>query len=218
MVEMYLGSDRPGSVLIQAVDLSDIDLYYETVKLVESHTGRLDLGFCALCCQKPRDEMGPWEAGPFPDGWFSFGYGRFTLEDLKKHVIDPIRSKQFTTRFYIGGCGLSGLFALWATYQLRDFSGAACISPSVWFPGFQQYAEENQPLTKRIYLEIDRRETHVREPVRRFNARNALEELCDKLVTEDGVDSILEVTESGRKNCYAERTARGFEWLLSRES
>lgn len=57
------------------------------------------------------------------------------LKTITELCSDPHKT------YYLGGYSLAGLFSLWAAYQTNLFAGIAAASPSVWFPGFLDYAK-----------------------------------------------------------------------------
>ena len=57
------------------------------------------------------------------------------------------------------------LFALWASYQTDKFEGIVAASPSVWFPKWIEYAKDNKPLSKSIYLSLGDKEEKTKNPV-----------------------------------------------------
>ena len=126
----------------------------------------------------------------------------------------------------LGGYSLAGLFALWAGTRSERFRGIAAASPSVWFPGWIEYAEKywqsaqegtgqsdslkNGP--QRIYLSLGDKEERTR------NQQMARVGDCirrqHEILTAAGIANTL-VFEQG--NHFKEpdlRTARAFAWVL----
>ena len=65
----------------------------------------------------------------------------------------------------LGGYSLAGLFALWAAYQTDLFQGIAAVSPSVWFPEWEQYIRAHEIRAEYIYLSLGEKETKTRNQV-----------------------------------------------------
>jgi len=65
----------------------------------------------------------------------------------------------------LGGYSLAALFALWAAYQTDSFSAVCAASPSVWFPGWIEYAAARQPKVQNIYLSLGDKEEKARNKV-----------------------------------------------------
>lgn len=65
---------------------------------------------------------------------------------------------------WIGGYSLSGLFSLWALGS-GLFSGAIGVSPSLWFPGWAEYAQSIcLPDGCGVYLSLGKQEARPRNP------------------------------------------------------
>ena len=130
------GNPQSDIVLIQPVDDYDLEgIENEFAEIV----GRCEKSFYLLAVRINdwNHELSPWKA-PAVFGNEGFGDGASkTLEELLKLCADREKT------YYIGGYSLAGLFALWAAYQTDVFSGVAAASPSVWFPGFDEYMTEN---------------------------------------------------------------------------
>ena len=79
-------------------------------------------------------QLSPWSA-PAVYGKEGFaGEGAETLEWLEKECLPGLENiyqmKLEEKRLLIGGYSLSGLFAMWAFYELGIFTGAAACSAS----------------------------------------------------------------------------------------
>ena len=119
--------------------LSLIHIYYEVAAIAQSSQNFL---FAAIPVESWNDELSLWEA-PAVWGKESFGGNAAdTLRFLTEQVI-PSLKQQFdlpeNVKIILGGYSLAGLFALWASTQTDLFYGIAAASPSVWFPGWQEF-------------------------------------------------------------------------------
>lgn len=57
------------------------------------------------------------------------------------------------------GYSLGGLFALWAVCQSEAFSQCACLSGSLWYPGWADFLKEHAPKPpQRVYLSLGKKE------------------------------------------------------------
>ena len=57
------------------------------------------------------------------------------------------------------GYSLGGLFALWAVCQSEAFSQCACLSGSLWYPGWVNFLKEHAPKPpQRVYLSLGKKE------------------------------------------------------------
>ena len=200
------GDPDAGIVLIQPVDDHDLDGIENEYAAITAHC---DAKFC-LKAAKVNDwnrDLSPWKA-PAVFGKEGFGCGApETLRELLELCGDRRRT------YYIGGYSLAGLFALWVAYQTDVYDGVAAASPSVWFPGFAGYMEENEIRTDAVYLSLGDREEKTRNPVMaavgdRIRAAHAL-------LNDRGVNCTLEWNEGNHFRDADFRTARAFAWLLN---
>ena len=151
-------------------------------------------------------DLSPWNA-PAVYKNIPFGNGApETLREVLKLAGDP--GKQY----FIGGYSMGGLFALWAALQTDVFAGAAAVSPSVWFPGFTDYAAARQFLTKEIYLSLGEREEKTRNLVM-ATVGDSIREL-HSVIRAQGIPCCLEWNEGNHFTDPDRRTAKGFAWLL----
>lgn len=130
-------------------------------------TGGMELFLIAYRVEDWNRELSPWEA-PAVFGDQAFGCGaKDTLHFLTETVISYLQQLCGEGRehtLYLAGYSLAGLFALWAAYQTDIFAGVAGVSPSVWFPGWTDYAKQNRPGADAIYLSLGDKEERTRNP------------------------------------------------------
>lgn len=104
------------------------------------------------------DDFSPWAADAVRGMAFG-GRATDTLGWIRTTAIPSLAAH----RPWIGGYSLAGLFALWALGS-GVFGGAVACSPSLWFPGWAEYADFPLPDGCDVYLSIGTRETHPRHP------------------------------------------------------
>ncbi len=104
------------------------------------------------------NEISPWpmeaEGMKFGDG------GKDTLKWIKSEAIPYIRSTfPQTSQIAITGYSLAGLFALWSFYESDAFRAAGCCSGSLWFKGWNEYADSAKvPQNSAVYLSLGGKE------------------------------------------------------------
>ena len=128
------------------------------------------------------------------------------MEDILKYCSDREKT------YLIGGYSLAGLFAMWAVYNTDLFQGAAAVSPSMWFPGFDDYMKEHEIKCRKVYLSLGNKEEKARNPVMATvgdRIRSAYE-----LLKEREVECTLEWNEGNHFRDPDLRTAKGFSWIL----
>jgi predicted alpha/beta superfamily hydrolase len=118
-------------------------------------------------------------------------------------------------KLYLGGYSLAGFFSLWAAYQTDRFAGVAAVSPSVWFPGWMDFAHEHSISAPRVYLSLGDKEERTRNPVMRTVGDN-IRAQHELLESDAGcTDCTLEMNQGNHFKEPDLRTAKGFAWLLS---
>jgi predicted alpha/beta superfamily hydrolase len=202
-------------LLIQPVDDHDIEV-------LDSEVGEIkrlsEKGF-TLAAFKVDDwnaDLSPWEAPPVFGNEAFAGGAEATLKYVTEELIPQITGGK-GAEIFIGGYSLAGFFALWAAYQTDLFSGVAAASPSVWFPGWTDYAEANEIKTGKVYLSLGDKEEKTRNPVMRTvgdNIRRQLEILQADAHCEE---CILEMNQGNHFKEPDIRTAKGFAWLLNEQ-
>lgn len=110
---------------------------------------------------------------------------------------------------------MAGFFSLWAAYQTEAFSGAVAASPSVWFPGWIEYAESHGVKTPFVYLSLGDKEEKTRNAVMRTVGDNIRKQI--ELLKSDPEcnDCILEMNQGNHFKDPDLRTATGFAWCLN---
>ena len=209
-------------LLIQPVDDHDIEVLDSEV----AEIGRLagDKGF-TLAAFKVDDwnaDLSPWEAPPVFGSEGFAGGAEETLKYVTEHLIpeitggkDGLTDSKSVPLIYIGGYSLAGFFALWAAYQTDIFKGVAAASPSVWFPGWIDYAENNTVKTGKVYLSLGDKEEKTRNQVMRTVGDSIRKQ--HELLKADPACSKCTL-EMNQGNHFKEpdiRTAKGFAWLLN---
>lgn len=195
-------------VLIQPVDEHDLDMIESEIAAIREKTAKY---FRLVACKVNswNRDLSPWKA-PAVFGREDFGEGAAaTLHKILSFCVDQ------TKTYYIGGYSLAGLFALWAGYQTNCFCGVAAASPSLWFPGFTDFMEAQEILSRHVYLSLGDREERTRNPVMatvgdRTRAAYALLQARD-------MDCMLEWNEGNHFKDADLRTAKAFAWVMERQ-
>ena len=205
MERLEFGNRDADIVLIQPVDAHDLEVIEREAALIREFTKK-DFLLAAFQVHDWNKDLSPWKA-PAVFGREDFGEGAGdTLSEILYFCTDK------TKNYYIGGYSLAGLFALWAVTRTDVFQGAACASPSLWFPGFEEYVRDHEILTQNVYLSLGDREEKARNPVMatvgdRVRAMHAL--LSDRKVR-----CTLEWNEGNHFRDSELRSAKAFSWVL----
>ena len=207
------GTDCAEYLLLQMTDEHELQNMDSEVEAI-AQSGRNFL-FAAIPVKSWNDELSPWEA-PAVWGKESFGGNAAgALRFLTEQVI-PTLKQQFAlpenVRIILGGYSLAGLFALWASTQTALFSGVAAASPSVWFPGWMEFEQQNPIQAQCIYLSLGDREERTKNLTMAAvggNIRALHRELAGR-----GKNCTLEWNNGGHFKDADLRTAKAFRWAL----
>lgn len=200
------GNTDSNIILIQPVDDHDLEGIENEFAMI-TNSCDLSLRLIAVSINNWNNDLSPWEA-PAVFGKENFGGDASrTLGELLKLCDDKGK------KYYIGGYSLAGLFALWAAYQTDIFDGVAAASPSMWFPGFDDYMKKNEIKTDTVYLSIGDREEKARNPVMATVGDRIRE--AHSLLKERNVNCILEWNEGNHFKDADIRTSKAFAWVLN---
>ena len=214
-------NDQADNFLIQAIDKHDLEVLDKEVEIIKELSSDIPFSLAAFLIENWNDELSPWEA-PAVFGNNSFGAGAADTLAFITDTLIPYINNVYThngnnskTNFYLGGYSLSGLFALWSAYQTDVFSGIAAVSPSVWFPDWDNYMISHSIQTPKVYLSLGNKEEKTKNKVTSKvgdNIRKQYEVLREK---SNEKTCILEWNQGNHFVDSEIRMAKGFAWLLN---
>ena len=153
---------EPRVLLVEPIDRNDLNFLGREMDYLCSH-GLTDFALATFLIEDWNAELPPWKAAPvFGKEPYGDGAGK-TLRFIKEELLPHLRTQAQTV--ILGGYSLAALFALWAGYQTDVFTALAAASPSVWYPGWMDFARTHAPQTKRIYLSLGDAEEKTRNRV-----------------------------------------------------
>lgn len=206
-------ADGATTLLIQPVDSHDRSRLDTEVAALRGLT-TTPFSLVAIRIDRWRDELTPWSAPsifkekPFGDG------ARATLDYITDTLLPCCNERWGKKKTILGGYSLAGLFALWAGYNTDCFDAIAAASPSVWYPGWMEYADTAAMLCPAVYLSQGYKESHTKNKSI-AGVANAIRHQHQLLGTQ-GIETLLEWNPG---NHFAEpdhRTARAFAWCIGR--
>ena len=207
-------TDAAKYLLIQPVDGHDIKVLDNEVAEIQDNTDK-QFSLIAFKIEDWNNELSPWEAPP-AFGNKSFGSGsKDTLEFIENRLIPTVKEKynlNDEVRFILGGYSLAGLFSLWSAYKSNTFSGIAAASPSVWFNGWEEFMDNNTPLSNTIYLSLGDTEEKTKNKVMSAVGDNIRKQ--EELLKNDNINIILEWNKGGHFSDSDLRVARAFVWCI----
>ena len=207
-------TDAAKYLLIQPVDGHDIEVLDNEVAEILKNTEK-QFSLIAFNIEEWNNELSPWEAPP-AFGNKSFGSGaKDTLEFIEGRLIPTVNEKyklDNNIKFILGGYSLAGLFSLWSAYKSNTFSGIAAASPSVWFNGWEDFMNNNTPLSNTIYLSLGDTEEKTKNKVMSAVGDNIRKQ--EELLKNYNINTILEWNKGGHFSNSDLRVAKAFIWCI----
>ena len=207
---------QPKALLIQPVGEHEREGLDKQIDLIKQRCGD---GFllAAFPVSDWNRELSPWDAPPV-FGKESFGHGAadmlsFTERDLLPAILQQYGLSQ-ELPVILGGYSLAGLFSLWSAYQTNRFSAVAAASPSVWFPGWIEYAQQEAIHTQHVYLSLGDREEKTKYSV--MAKVGSCIRTLEQLLRAKDVDCVLEWNEGSHFRDTGKRTAAAFAWCVGK--
>ena len=212
-VRLY-ADEAPRILFLQPVDTHDAELLDWQLDAMRGCA--LPFALAAFEVKDWNRELSPWEAPPV-FGKEPFGGGAAeTLAFVAERLLPALRMHLASAdpALCLGGYSLAGLFALWAATRTDAFSGVAAASPSVWFPGWIDYAKAHPILAGRVYLSLGDREERAKNPVMAcvgdcIREQHALLQPNHRVTLEWNPGNHFQDSEL--------RTARAFCWVAAQE-
>ena len=114
----------------------------------------------------------------------------------------------------LGGYSLAGLFSLWTAYQDEvPFRGIVSASPSAWYIGWLEYAENHQPQVEHAYLSLGDKEEKTKTKLMSTISKDILRQ--EQIFTEQGINCKMEWNAGNHFQDNGIRIAKGFLWLMN---
>lgn len=200
------GNPSASTILVQPVDAHDLSLIENEVNEIRRISGK-DFFLIACKIENWNKELSPWTA-PAVFGKEDFGDGADkTLEEIKKICTEREKT------YIIGGYSLAALFSIWTAYRTDLFSAVAAASPSMWFPGFADFMENNEVFCDRVYLSLGDKEEKTGNPVM-ATVGDSIRKAYDILMAK-GMNTVLEWNQGNHFRDPDVRTAKAFAWALN---
>ena len=208
-----IGDLSAKKLFIQPTGKWETEFLEAEFKEVERLNPGVSLCLAAFTVDDWNSELSPWESEAV-FGNESFGSGAAaTLDFIETELIPALEKKLFhkPQKRFLCGYSLAGLFSLWTAYQTEQFDGVAGVSPSVWFPGFTEYAKTHKIKSRSVYLSLGKKEEKARNPLL-ASVGNAIREQFE-LTKSAGIPCILEWNEGNHFVDADIRLAKGIAWL-----
>ena len=206
---LLLGDPDAANAVVLLAGEEETGFLKEIYTRAETLTGA---PFCLVSVPVARwnEELTPWEAPGLRKGERFTSGAKETLAFLTEELLPALKAD----RVFLCGYSLAGLFALWACRETDAFSGAAGVSPSLWFPGFSEYAAAHLPRCRSVYLSLGDKEEQAKHPVLKTVGDAVRAEYARLSLLP--LSSALEWNPGGHFQDPPGRLARGIAWLLDR--
>ena len=204
----YYGDINSNLVLIQPVDEHDLSFIDNEIKEIRRLANDIDFLLIAFIVNNWNKDLSPYKAKAV--------FGKEDFGDGASNTLKEILSvcNDFNKTYVIGGYSLAALFAIWASYNTNIFKGVAASSPSIWFPNFINYMEDNFIKTNNVYLSLGDQEEKTKNPIM-SKVGICLKEAYE-LLKDNNINCFLEYNKGNHFKDADIRTAKGFAWIINR--
>ena len=210
MNKEYFGNLNSNLVLIQPVDEHDLSFIDNEIKEIKRLTNDKDFLLIAFKVNNWNKDLSPYKAKAV-FGKDDFGDG---APSTLKEILEVCNDKNKT--YIIGGYSLAGLFAIWASYNTNIFKGVAAASPSIWFPDFISYMEDNKIKTNHVYLSLGDKEEKTKNPT--MSKVGFLVKEAYELLKNNNINCVLKWESGNHFKDPDLRTANAFSWIINQIS
>jgi len=201
----------PEVLLIEPLDANDLEFLSSETDYLSQHSSK-PFALATFIVEDWNSELAPWPAPPV-FGKVPFGSGAAdTLAFIENSLIEAVQEICPALKgkeIILGGYSLAAFFALWAGYRSRRFAGIAAASPSVWYPGWMEYAREHKPQAGKIYLSLGDAEEKTKN--------RTMATVADCIKEMDAMLTIPHTLEWNPGNHFKDadlRTAKAFAWCI----
>lgn len=215
MTPIFYGNDGATVALIQMTDAHEEPLLPKEYDIIGHACPDETILLAALRVDDWNNDLSPWPAPPVFGKEAFGGHAAQTLAYLENDFLPLVRSRLThpgSARIILGGYSLAALFALYACCETDLFTACAAASPSVWFPGWIEYATAHTMHAQTVYLSLGDREPRAKNPtMARVGDCIAAQA---NLLQEANKTTILEWNAGGHFKDSERRTARAFAWCI----
>lgn len=160
----------------------------------------------------------PWPAEGIRKGQPPFGgKADMHLKEIIDTVIPQAEAHFPAPPAYsaMAGYSLAGLFTLWSAWHTDRFKRLACVSGSLWYPGFVAYINSN-PMPSHpecIYFSLGDKESKTRHPL--MSTVDACTREAVGTISSLGIRTTFESNPGNHFTSPALRTAKAIRWMLA---
>ena len=162
-------------------------------------------------------DLSPWKTENVWKGQPPFkGNAEKHLIEIIERLVPKVEAQLPSPSSYVAmaGYSLAGLFTLWSCWHTDRFQRIACISASLWYPGFFDFITQHVMVASpaSLYFSLGNKESKTKHPLMR-----QVEDLTQRtfeLVQSLGIPTTFEINPGNHFTDPDKRTARGIQWML----
>ena len=159
----------------------------------------------------------PWPAPRVFKKAADFGGGAADYLALTADMLADVEGRLNLRPQWRGAAGysLAGLFAAWSAYQSNPFDRIACVSGSLWFDGWTEFAAANaMPVPPQCaYFSVGDTEKNSKNP--RMAAVEEHMRFTEKLWRERSIQTAFALNKGGHFDSVPQRMADAVKWLAA---
>ncbi|MBQ2086430.1 MAG: hypothetical protein II464_09185 [Oscillospiraceae bacterium] len=176
----------------------------------------------AVVCDDWDSQMTPWPAPAAFKGRPDFG-GKADafLDAFYREIVPAVEDITGEPDFRgMAGYSLAGLFSLYSFYNRADLRLCGCVSGSVWYDGFEDWALERIPLAESgsVFFSLGNREEKTRN-VKMQHTGEMMRKITEHLNSEsDRFEASFRYTSGTHFDGYEDRMHECISWLIGESS
>lgn len=172
----------------------------------------------AIVCDDWDSQLTPWPAPAAFRGNSDFaGNADGYLDRLYSDIFPEVEKITGVPEFRgIAGYSLAGLFSLYAFYKRKDLRLCGCVSGSVWYDGFEDWALERLPAAESgsVFFSLGNREEKTRN-TRMQHTGEMMRKISDHLNSEEErFEASFRYTSGTHFDGYEDRMRECISWLI----
>lgn len=216
-VDNYYHSDGSAALIVFICGNEETEIL-DKIKIRVEQACSVRLSWIVYSVNDWNRDLSPWPAAPVFGKEAFGGFAKNTLNSLGEKIsyITETYIKNPDVPVILGGYSLAGLFALWAAYQTDIFSGISAVSPSVWFPEWNEYASSHIIHTDYVYLSLGDKESRTRNPIM-SKVYDCIKEEYENITSSGQVkEAMLELNPGNHFQDVDNRISKALIWVINK--
>ncbi len=183
------------------------------ISRVKKLTGKAPWKVAIFSADSWNDDLSPWQGNDAKGEKAFGGKGEETLKKLPQ-IFHLVEGENTPRERCIAGYSLAGLFSLWAALQTEYFSGAATMSGSLWFDGWDEYIEKiSVKRQMKVFISLGMKEEKTKDPLM-STVGDRTRRTHEVLESHANIRTVLKMNPGGHFTEVDLRIADGIAWLI----